>query len=121
MIPGNGQRFEVPVSEMLVNADQRLICVTEDKVLLCLHRHGSKLQSRREWITPAVILLTIGLSLVTTDFKKEALGVGSETWTALFIMLACASAGWLLFALVRLPARLSPEQLLDELCGRGKA
>jgi len=106
---------EINVTEMSVNVDQRIICVTEDKVILCFYRHLGQLQARRAWVAPAGIVLTIALALATANFNQRCFDVPSAVWHALFLFLGVVSLVWLVITIVRIPARLTPEELAGRL------
>jgi hypothetical protein len=74
-----------------LNVAQAFIVTTEDKVRLCLHTHTEGLAARAGWIAPVSLLITIILTLVTSDFH-DSFGFPKETWRAVFL-LACALVG----------------------------
>lgn len=84
----------ITVSQWHINATQEGIITTEDKVRLCLNEHLRHMEKKQAWIAPLGILLTIVLTLITTDFKG-ALGLDASTWRALFIVAAILCAFWL--------------------------
>ena len=82
-----------------LNVGQNTIVITEDKVKLCLLEHLGRLEARREWMTPAGVLLTLVLTFATTSFKDFLLV--AATWQAVFVIASALTTGWLLFALRR--------------------
>jgi hypothetical protein len=89
---------------VFANTDQTHIRVPEDRVRLVLDDLAADLRRRRDWMGPAGIMLGLGTTLLTADFK-EVLGVNpsgvggivgtlfalSLVWTAL--TLASAARG----------------------------
>ncbi len=108
----------ITVSETHINVDQKLICITEDKARLCFHHYLGRVQARQGWVAPAGILIAVTLALVTADFKN-ALGLSGETWKAAFVLVALLSLAWLVVSIVRMPSRVSPERLLEEMRTEG--
>jgi len=91
--------LEARIVKVNKNTDQRLIIVTQDKVLLCLKRNLARL-GRKEWIAPLSTASTILISLITADFRY-ALGLGSAEWRAIFIVSGFLSVFWLGHALYK--------------------
>lgn len=79
------------------NTDQKLIVVTQDKILLTLKKNLSLL-GRKEWLAPLSTVTTILLALITSNFKF-ALGLGPEEWRAIFIVSGLIAIGWLSYAI----------------------
>lgn len=79
------------------NTDQKLIVVTQDKILLTLKRNLSLL-GRKDWLAPLSTVTTILLALITSNFKF-ALGLGPEEWRAIFIVSGLIAVGWLSHAI----------------------
>ncbi len=80
------------------NVSQEAILITADKAKLCLIDYKNILESQRDWIAPAGILVTLVTSLFATDFKNF-LGFQAEFWKALYALLSMATLVWLLIAL----------------------
>ena len=89
--------LDAPIVQISRNTDQRMIVVTQDKILLCLKRNISKL-GKREWIAPLSTVLTILLALITSDFQG-ALGLGPSEWRAIFVISGFITTGWLAYTL----------------------
>ncbi|MBM3230766.1 hypothetical protein FJZ28_00380 [Candidatus Peregrinibacteria bacterium] len=78
------------------NTDQKLIVVTQDKMLLTLKKNMSNL-GKKEWLAPLSTVTTILLALITSNFRF-ALGLGPEEWRAIFIVSGLISCGWLAYS-----------------------
>lgn len=85
--------LEARVIQVNKNTDQKVVVVTQDKVLLILKRNLAKL-GRRSWIAPLSTLISLLTALVTANFKY-ALGLGPSEWKAIFIVSSFLAAGWL--------------------------
>ncbi|HTY55766.1 MAG TPA: hypothetical protein VMB26_11220 [Candidatus Binataceae bacterium] len=82
-----------------LNLAQDAIVITEDKVKLCLLEHLAKLESRREWVAPAGILITLLVTFPTTTFNDFIFK--AATWQAGFIIAAILTAAWFIRSLVK--------------------
>lgn len=87
-------------SKIHTNVSQEFIVTTTDKAKLCLITHQRALESKREWLGPTGMLLTVVASLVAADFQPF-LGLAKDVWRTLFLLLAFGSAGWLVSTIVR--------------------
>ena len=83
-----------------MNLGQETIVITEDKVWRTLTTHHQKMEARNAWIAPGGMLLTIIVTLLTTDFHS-LFGLSKDVWQALFIMGAILSAIWLLHCVAK--------------------
>ncbi len=83
------------------NINQQVIVTTEDKLRLVLLKSENVLLSKRDWITPATLLISFIATLCTADFK-DAFGATKEFWHGIFVILSVLTAAWLIFTLGKL-------------------
>jgi len=76
-----------------LNLSQDAIVITEDKVRLCLITHLERLEAKKDWITPASILITLAITFATTSFRDFLLP--AATWQAVFFIAALLDMVWL--------------------------
>lgn len=96
--------------------DQEVVVTTVDKVRLCLLENQECLKTRREWVTPLSLFLTLLASLFATEFKD--FGLAAPVWEAIFVLGAAASAVWFLIGAVsawRNRTAGGVEQIVEEL------
>ena len=99
------------------NISQNIIMVTEAEARLCLIEHLRRIGTKRMWLTPAGILLTIAFGFPTTTFHSF-LSVSADVWMALFLLFALASFLWLGWAVYQaISASTSIDNVIDELKG----
>jgi len=110
----------VNVSEVHLNVSQKLIVTTEDKVNLCLTKHIKLMEKRKGWIAPLGILITIIVTLSTTNFNN-ILWLEASTWKAIFIISGFLSTGWLVFAIREALKSEKVEDIITELKKDSKA
>lgn len=96
----------------------QIVLTTADKLRYELLRYRSLLTSQREWIAPASLLLALVAALITADFRN-ALGLESAVWRAVFLICASGSFVWLMVSLVRAIKGLSRD-IIEELIARVK-
>ena len=83
-----------------INLSQDCIVTTEDKIRLWQIKNINdirRIKDVRAWINPALILITIIVTFVTSTFNKFILK--PELWEALFIFGGLATLGWLIISL----------------------
>ena len=102
----------VEVDEVHSNVGQEIIEITTDKLELILVKHIDSVVSRKEWQTPASILITIILVFCTTDFKVFA-GLSPDSWVAIFIITAVISSLWLIISLFKLKKSVSINSIIN--------
>ncbi|PIR48960.1 hypothetical protein COU80_00930 [Candidatus Peregrinibacteria bacterium CG10_big_fil_rev_8_21_14_0_10_55_24] len=108
------QDLEAQVIEIKKNTDQRLIIVSQDKILLCLRRNLVHL-GRHEWIAPLSTVSTILIALITSDFKS-ALWLSPAEWKAMFVIAGMLSTGWLAFSLRRSLRTKDVNEVVHDVC-----
>ena len=104
----------VDVAEVHVNTSQNVIYITEDRVRIHLITHLQRVEKKRSWVTPLMLLVTIIVVLLTSQFRDLVLS--AATWKAMFVMASLVSVVWLVYALKN--ARRS--ETIDELIERLK-
>ncbi len=103
----------VNVSEVHLNVSQEVIVTTEDKIRLCLSKHLDNMGKKRGWIAPLGILLTIILTLVTSDFTD--MGFDAPTWQAIFVVSGIISLMWFLNSVKNALKSEKAEDIIGEL------
>lgn len=96
------------------NVRQQIIITTADKARLCLMQALDRMEQRRAWMAPAGILATLAVIFPTTSFN-DFLGLSKEYWRALLTFAAIWAAVWLIRSLLRIPASLSLDEIVDRL------
>lgn len=90
----------VPVSNISTNTHQDVIHITEDKLRLIVGEYERSWRSRIEWVGPFGILVSVILSIITSDFKG-AFGLTGESIQSLFVVAALGSGAWLIISLIK--------------------
>lgn len=81
-----------------INLNQEVIVTTRDKIELCLFKYLKNIESRKNWIAPLGILVTVLITISTAEFK-EFLAIKSPVWEALFYASGFLSFIWLVKSL----------------------
>jgi len=100
----------VQISEVHLNLRQEVIITTEDKLRLCLSKHLAEMESRRAWIAPLGVFLTILAALITAKFQD--VGLEAATWKAVFVIGDFLALMWLILAVVKALRSRSVEDLV---------
>lgn len=79
------------------NVSQGIIHITEDKLKVILLEQKEKNKLFYSWTTPLGIFVSCLLTTITADFKNT-LGLSSNTWKAIFVILTVITLVWLLWA-----------------------
>lgn len=79
------------------NTKTNAYLITHDKLLNILNEHNSKVGKRMAWTTPLLFIVSLILTLVTSDFKKKAF-LSADTWTAVYYLVTVAAIIWFLKA-----------------------
>lgn len=95
------------------NLDQEVIITTEDKVRISLMKYLNKMGKKDSWVAPGGILLTIVITLLTTNFKTFYFS--ADTWTAVFIIAGIISLIWLVYCLKNIFVSVEMDEVIDEL------
>lgn len=102
---------KIEIKTVYDNLSQEIVRITVDKLQLRLYEHIKNVETRKEWIAPLGILLTLILVFVTAEFKSAFLN--ADVWKAFFLMFAILDSAWLIFTLYRLRKSKSIEQLIE--------
>ncbi|MBE3112063.1 MAG: hypothetical protein IMZ46_16425 [Acidobacteria bacterium] len=97
-----------------LNLGQEAIFTTEDKVRIVLMNCIDKFESRKAWIAPLSVLITIVAVFVTTSFKDFHL-LKAAVSEALFIFIALACAVWLVRTLIRVRKAPSVDDIVSDI------
>jgi hypothetical protein len=100
-----------------VRLKQEIIVTTTDKIKVLINDSKRAVGSKKDWLAPFSILLTIVITLCTCDFKARY-GLSKDTWNAIFIVFAVISALWLMKSINKLLKNWrkdSPEVLIEKL------
>ncbi len=95
-----------------INTDQELLIITFDKVELAANRYQKSVHSRRSWITPFTMLLTLITTLLSSSFKNWILK--ADQWFILFVFFAIIAFFWLLITIVQRLISPAPYRTLLE-------
>ncbi len=83
------------------NLTQDVILTTQDRLRLALIEHRDTLSAKREWISAALLSLSLLTTILLTDFEN-ALGLSADTWRAAYGFFFILALGWLINSLVKL-------------------
>ncbi|MGW5098953.1 hypothetical protein [Streptomyces sp. NPDC004100] len=112
--PQPGIQVSVPTTHVYMNTQQEVIIVTKDKARLCLHDALGNMRKKDAWVAPFGILISIGFSLLTSDFKK-VIGVSADGWKTVFIVAGAISLFFLLKALWNMRRSVEVEDVVRRL------
>jgi hypothetical protein len=90
------------ISNEFSNVSTDAITITHDKLENILIKSYEKRHWRTAWINPLSLIITLCLSLATSDFKSSALGVDASTWRSIFMLVSTGSCIWLIWSLIQL-------------------
>jgi hypothetical protein len=107
----------IQTSTVTMNIGQKTIVVTEDRLELCLMKNFPKVVSKEEILAPIGFVLTIAITLTTSEFKDKWLS--KSTWQAMFVVALIASFGWTIGALLRLRERMTISEVISLLKTEG--
>ena len=92
---GDESRF---VNERRSNVKSDLIEITEDKLENILIKHIKRMGTRKGWLAPLGLFISVVLANVSATFSAK-FGISANTWEAVFILAAVGSGIWLLVSL----------------------
>jgi len=103
----------VAIKKRIVATSQTKIEVMEDTLRLILNTDIQKISSKSDWIAPLGILVSLLLTILTSDFNDKL--VSSKTldgfaWAAIF-----ASAIWLAFKIKAIFVKASVDGIIEKL------
>jgi hypothetical protein len=119
MVDHSNIEFEKEFSERLTvhrNLDQEVVVTTVDKVRICLMANRDHMATKREWVTPLSLFITLTTTLVAAEFKNFLLD--KALWQAIYLVCAVISAIWCVSSASRSwrhRNRGSIEAIVDEL------
>jgi hypothetical protein len=99
------------------NLNFNVLMITEDKLLLRLYTFKSALASQLKWSIPTTILITIIITLTTSDFKHKLL-LTPEQWQSVFqagLVLSIIWLFWTLINVVRFWKKANVDNLIKDL------
>jgi hypothetical protein len=103
---------------MYTNVKSDIIQITHDKLENVLIKFYQNYPLRSAWFNPFSLAITIILTLSTTDFKANALGLDAATWKSIFHLVLVASVIWLGYNLLKLfiaRKKISLEYLIGQI------
>lgn len=96
------------------NLGEKIGINSESKIRICLMNYLQNLKERGGWLTPFGILITILITLSTTEFQDK-FSIPKYTWQALFIMGGFICLAWLLRELFKRPKEITIDKIIEEL------
>ncbi|MGK0271051.1 MAG: hypothetical protein ACI88H_001704 [Cocleimonas sp.] len=93
---GDESRF---VSERRSNVQSDLIEITEDKLENILIKHLKRMGTRKGWLAPLGLFISVVLANVSSSFTDK-FGISASTWEALFMLASFGSGVWLLVSII---------------------
>lgn len=104
--------------KMYTNVKSDIIQITHDKLENVLIKFYQNYPLRTAWFNPLSLAIAVVLTLSTTDFKENALGLDAATWKSIFHIVLIASILWLGYNLLRLfiaRKKISLEYLIGQI------
>lgn len=92
---------------------QDYIITTEDRLHRRIHEHAQAINGNRAWLIPFSILLTVLISLVTTEFKEFIFS--AEFWQAFFMIVLIGSSAILLWQLIKRAQSPTIDDLVEKI------
>ena len=99
--------------EVCINTGTRVIATTEDKLKLALLERQAMLVGRDTWIAPLGILISILVTILTTDFHKFLLA--AAVWEAIFYIALILAFCWFAWALKKRPKAKSIDDFIQQI------
>ena len=93
---GDESRF---IDQRRSNVKSDLIEITEDKLENILLKHLRRMGTRKGWIAPLGLFISVVLANVSASFNDK-FGIPSSTWEAVFLLAAIASGIWLVVSII---------------------
>jgi hypothetical protein len=87
------------INQVCSNTKTDFIEITEDKLENILIKFLEIFKKTLSWITPFSIFLTILITLLTTEFQKNFLGIDKTVWSSVFYISIILSVFWLIYDL----------------------
>ena len=89
------------VNKRVSNIKSDVIEITEDKLENILLKHIKRMGTRKGWLTPLGLFITVVLANVPTSFSAK-FGIPASIWESSFILAGIGFGGWLFVSLIRL-------------------
>ena len=102
------------VENEINNVSSNIIRIIEDKLRLKLVDYEKSVAHCYDWVGAVGIIVTIALSLLTTEFK-DRFNVKAETWCALFFILLIIAIGYVIYTIVKALSRKTIEEFISDL------
>ena len=83
------------------NIRQDIIVTNADKLELILKDAQRVMESKRDWLTPSGIILTLIITFCTTDFK-ETFGLSKDFWKSSFVLSTIIMIGYLVYTIIKI-------------------
>ena len=89
----NGQDYNNKISDISVD----VICISESNLRVILMKNIDKLSKNCDIIGAIALFLSLGIVLITAEFKSKWLD--SNTWYGIFIVLTIAASAYLIYVI----------------------
>jgi hypothetical protein len=99
--------------DAILDVTEKCIITTEDRARLCLKDCVENMETRRAWIAPLGILMTIVVTLVSASFKDWVLP--AAVWQSSFIIALILSGIWLVRTLISRPKVITIDEIVKKL------
>ena len=80
--------------------NQEVVITTVDKIKLCLFKNRDCLSSKKDWLLPLSLFITLITTLVAASFNNYILK--QEVWESIYIIASFICFVWLLISLLKL-------------------
>ena len=107
----------IQTSTVTMNIGQKTIVVTEDRLELCLMKNFARVISNEEILARLAIVLTIAVTLITTEFKDKLLS--KSEWQTIFVVALIATVAWTLKGFFKLRGRMTISDVIKLLKTEG--
>lgn len=97
----NADGAERFVEQYRSNVKSDVIEITEDKLENILLKHLTKLMTRKGWMMPLSLFISVFLASLTATFTRK-FGIEGHVWQATFILSVIVSGVWLVASIVKL-------------------
>jgi hypothetical protein len=111
----------IEISRVVRNTKHDVLVITTSKAEVVLQRAWKRIQRSNDWITPLALLISIGLTMLTTNFDKNFIFSG-DVWQALFSLSLVGCGVWevvTILALLKRDSRLNPQKVVELLMADG--
>ena len=102
------------VENEINNVSSDIIRITEDKLRLKVANYEKSVAHCYDWVGAVGIIVTLSLSLLTTDFK-DRFCVKAETWGAIFFIILIAAIVYGIYTIIKAFKRKSIDVFISDL------